>query len=112
MHEIQNNELNAQMAATKPAQDILNNFSTVKLHSCCSEESKHQMMEQINQIDPDKVIDVVQCCLDGQFKPFLASVQMGFIDKDFVVDEQIGRRVIHLIAHYGNIKALRVLYEI
>lgn len=37
---------------------------------------------------------------------------MGYIDKDFMIDETIGRRAIHLIAHYGNIKALRVIHEI
>lgn len=70
------------------------------------------MRQKMMQENPENLVNVLQCCLDGSFKPFLACVQMGFVDKNFIVDHQIGRRVIHLIAHFGNIKAMRVMHEI
>jgi hypothetical protein len=68
--------------------------------------------QNVVEYDAENSVNVVQFCLEGSFKPFLACVQAGFIDKDYIIDQQINRRVIHLIAHFGNIKAIRVLYEV
>jgi len=75
-------------------------------------ENRDQMAEQHANMNQSDMINVVQWCLDGSFKPFLACVQLGYVDKDFIIDHQIGRRIIHLVSHFGNIKALRVLHEI
>jgi ankyrin repeat protein len=71
-----------------------------------------QKMQPHQDYDPSKAINVIQCCLDGSFKPFLACVQLGYIDKDYLIDPQLGRKVIHLIAHFGNVKSMRVIHEI
>lgn len=75
-------------------------------------EMRQRMLAQLQGMSQENTVDVLQSCLNGKFKPFLACVQAGYLDKDYIVDPQIGRRMVHLISHFGNIKALRVLHEI
>ncbi|CAI2359157.1 unnamed protein product [Moneuplotes crassus] len=75
-------------------------------------KKENALRQPAQNFDPNNVINVVQSCIEGQFKPLLACIQRGFINKDVVIDPQIGRRAIHLIAHFGNIKAMRVINEV
>lgn len=100
------NPLNSQLHPRQMDMSQFKNFSQMSI------EMQQKLMEQMRNVSQKNLIDVTKSWLEGNFKPFIAWVQLGYISSDFIVDAQIGRRVIHLVAHFGNMKALRVLNEI
>ena len=68
----------------------LNNSSDVQSHPLQNDTQPMQHVQEMPMVnpamqqnyDPNNTINVMQSCLEGQFKPFIACVQAGFIDKD------------------------------
>lgn len=73
INDITETNMDANSKQSAAAQNYLSNMANIDLTKL-SEEQKQVLANQINQIQPENVIDVVQSCLDGQFKPFLGKL--------------------------------------
>lgn len=47
--------------------------------------------------------------MNGSFKPIILLISEGILSPDLIIDDESGYRIIHLIAHFGKVKALQAL---
>ncbi len=57
----------------------------------------------------ENYVDARYLAMNGSFKPIILLIAEGYLTADMVIDEESGFRIMHLIAHFGKVKALQTL---